>query len=409
MIVHAPVKTIEGGQICITARFEMQKPIPYMPPTLWYSFPEHYAKQTHSRSDAFAPTALLIAMYSGEDLRVQGAISPKLAYSLYEYQEIFLAWYPNLFQRIEIQYEQLVLPPSFESANAVVTAFSGGVDSFYTLWANLPKNQPIPHAQVTHGLFVRGIDLRLDDKANYLSTVEPYGQMFKDLGLELIQAATNANQFAEFRIDWPIFFGAPLIGCAMLLAPWLTRFYVPSSMLSYLKLIPQGSHPLIDHLLSTETIEIVHHGAAINRYDKLDKLVHWPVTHNKLRVCADKLRLAGLSNCSACHKCYRTMTLLELLDALPNYKNFSKKMSPVDYLRWGILMPPSKKSRIFVRNQAFRNGHISMALWVQVTLILQHLKTYAIKAIKYILSQEQLYQLKRKIFHPEALDINFRE
>ncbi len=409
MIVHAPIKTIEDGQICIAARFEMQKPIPFLPPTLWYSFPEHYAKQIHSRSDAFAPTALLIAMYSGEDLRVQGAISPKLAYNLYEYQEIFLAWYPNLFQRIEIQYEQLELPPSFESTNAGVTAFSGGVDSFYTLWANLPKNQPIPHAQVTHGLFVRGIDLRLDDKANYLSTVEPYDQMFKDLGLELIQAATNANQFAEFRIDWPIFFGAPLIGCAMLLAPWLTRFYVPSSMLSYLKLIPQGSHPLIDHLLSTETTEIVHHGAAINRYDKLDKLVHWPVTHHKLRVCADKLRLAGLSNCSACHKCYRTMTLLELLDALPNYKNFSKKMSPVDYLRWGIFMPPSKKSRLFVRNQAFRNGHISMALWVQVTLILQHLKTYVIKAIKYILSQEQLYQLKRKIFHPEAQNINFRE
>jgi hypothetical protein len=190
------------------------------------------------------------------------------------------------------------------------------VDSFYTLWANLPKNQPIPHAQVTHGLFVHGIDLRLDDKENYQSTVEPYDQMFKDLGLELIQVATNANQFAEFRIDWPIFFGAPLIGSAMLLAPWLTRFYLPSSMLSYLKLISQGSHPLIDHLLSTETTEIVHHGAAINRYDKLDKLVHWPVTHHKLRVCADKLRLVGLSNCSACHKCYRTMTLLELLDAL---------------------------------------------------------------------------------------------
>jgi hypothetical protein len=103
------------------------------------------------------------------------------------------------------------------------------------------------------------------------------------------------------------------------------------------------------------------------------------------------------------------MTLLELLDALPNYKNFSKKMSPVDYFRWGILMPPAKKSRLFVRDQAFRNGHISMALWVQITIILQNLNKYVIKAIKVILSQEQLYQLKRKIYHPEIQNINFRE
>ena len=51
------------------------------------------------RADAFAPTAVLVAMYAGEDLHIRGAISPRLAYNLFEYREIFHAWYPRIFQR----------------------------------------------------------------------------------------------------------------------------------------------------------------------------------------------------------------------------------------------------------------------------------------------------------------------
>lgn len=134
-----------------------------------------------------------------------------------------------------------------------------------------------------------------------------------------------------------IHFGVPLIGAALLLSPWLRRFYVPSGMPSYHKLFPQGSSPLIDHLLSTESTEFVHHGASVSRYDKTAVLKAWPAPYHKLRVCADKLHMHGFENCSICHKCCETMVILELLGATTNYNNFSsKKLTPIDYLRWGV-------------------------------------------------------------------------
>ncbi|MBI5352638.1 MAG: hypothetical protein HZB50_08395 [Chloroflexi bacterium] len=402
MIVHAPTKTIEDGHVCISAFFEMRTPIPYLPPALWYRFPERYAGRLNSRADAFVPTALLVAMYAGEDLYIHGKISPKLAYHLYEYQEIYHSWDPKLFKKINIQYEDIESPTPYEGEGAVGTAFSGGVDSFYTLWKHLPQNQSIPQAQVTHGLFVHGLDTRLDDEANYKSAAEPYTRMFKELGLELIQASTNAFQFSEFRINWNMFFGTPLIGAALLLGSWMLRFYIPSGMPSYLKLFPQGSSPLIDHLLSTEVTEIVHHGASVSRYDKLSALVEWPLTHHKLRVCSDKTHMNGLNNCSACHKCYRTIALLDLLNALPNYKNFSPKMTPIDYLRWGALTHLNPEIESEIRDKAFMNGRIGMGLWMEIAIILQGIKKFSVDLIKKLLDQEHLFRIKRRVFRPES-------
>ena len=89
-------------------------------------------------------------MYAGEDLTIKGEISASLAYNLYEYREIFYTWYPKLFRQVNISFEKTI-SPSRPVGNAVATALSGGVDSFYTLWAHLPENQSIPDARLTHG------------------------------------------------------------------------------------------------------------------------------------------------------------------------------------------------------------------------------------------------------------------
>jgi hypothetical protein len=403
MIVREPIKTFEsGGIVCVSARFELDHPLPYMPSTLWYRFPEKYAPRLNSRADGFVPTALLVAMYTGEDLLVEGVTSPRMAYHLLEYREIYHSWDPGLFKRVNIKFTRLEPSPQCDE-RAVCTAFSGGVDSFYTLRMHMEQTQPIPEARVTHGLFIQGLDLRLDDESNYMAAAEPYAQLFNELGLELIQASTNAFQFSEFRVNWTMFFGVPLIGAALLLGPWLRRFYVPSGMPSYHKLFPQGSSPLIDHLLSTESTEIVHHGASVSRYDKTAVLTAWPATYHKLRVCADKLHMHGFENCSICHKCYETVVALELLGATTNYDNFSsKKLTPIDYLRWGVFTHLNPGIVSNLRDRAFRQKRIGMGLWIQAAIALQVIKSTMVKILKSSLSQEQLYYLKRKKYRPES-------
>jgi hypothetical protein len=342
-------------------------------------------------------------MYAGEDLQVRGEISPKLAYSLFEYRQIFHSWHPSLFKMVDIQYQHLAAPTNQSKPQAVAAAFSGGIDSFYTLWAHIPHNQPIPSARITHGMFVRGLDLRLEDKQNFQVAAQAYQTLFNDLGLKLIHASTNAYQFAQFRINWTLFDGPPLIGAALLLAPLLRRFYTPSGMPSYLKLVPQATSPLIDHLLSTESLEIIHHGASISRYEKTQAVNNWSITHQHLRVCADKQRMYGLRNCAACHKCYRTMTILELIGATDNYsENFPKKLSTAAYIRWGLQHPLDPDQAGAIRDNALRAGRTKMAFWIQIAIILRVIKRFLVRTIKRILGRENVYRLKRRIYLPES-------
>jgi hypothetical protein len=407
MIVHQPTQAKSNGHIKVASRFEMQQTIPYLPKELWYCFPERYAGHVNSRPDAFIPTALLMAMYTGEDLSVRGAVSPRLAYNLFEYMEIFHSWYPKHFKRVNITFNRLEAPAQPISKTRVATAFSGGVDSFYSLWAHLAQNQSIPDARVTHGLFVHGLDLRLEDKANYKSAADSYELLFNELGLNLIQAATNAYQFSEFRINWTLFYSAPLIGAALLLSPWLHRFFIPSGGLHYQKLFKEGSSPIMDHLLSNETTEIIHHGASITRLQKFEVLSKWPTTYHKIRVCSDKTSMHGVQNCSACHKCYRTKILLEMLDALPNYKNFSQnKLSLIDYIRWGAIKPLNKDIVANIKKQAIQHHRYGIAFGLQIAIYLRTISLFLRTIFLRLLSEKQIYSLKRKIFNPETDDLS---
>ena len=402
MIVHSPIIRVEEDKVYISSRFEFNTHIPFLPQELWYRFPQQYHDHISMQADAFAPTALLLAMYTGEDLQIGGKISPRLAYSLFEYQKIFSSWWPTIFSQIDIQYQHLASPVRIKRKTAVATAFSGGVDSFYTLWSHLPQNQAIPDAQITHGLFVHGFDLRLDDEENYWTAAESYSKIFKDLGLELIRAATNAYLYSEFRIDWTIFHGTVLSGAALCLSPFLKRFYVPSCMSDYNALVPFGSTPLIDHLLSTETVQIVNHGTNVTRTEKTITLVNWPITHHKLRVCANKIKLQGLENCCSCQKCYRMMVLLEILQARDKYQNLSGKMNVFRYVHWGVLNQLDPLTARELRDNAFRSGRIGMAMGIQLAIILDIFSNRMTRLLKRLLSNDQLYKIKRVVFKPES-------
>ena len=401
MITHEPAITIKNGKCYLSSRFEMQDQIPNFPEELWFCFPEQYEAHLSDKSDAFAPAALLLAMYAGEDLIIRGETSARLAYNLYEYREVFFTWYPKLFRRVNLSFEKMVSSPK-PTGNAVATAFSGGVDSFYTLWAHLPENQSIQQAQITHGLFIHGLDLHLEDVNNYHEAFNTYNHMFKELDLDLIQAETNAYKFSEFRIDWKVFHGVALIGTALCLSPLIRQFYVPSSFSSYNNLAPFGSTPVIDHLLSTENLGVVHHGASKQRVDKTMALASWEITHHKIRVCSSKTNINGLNNCGTCHKCYRTMVSLEILDALHLYNNFPGKMTPFAYLDWGLRTHLDPDTANELREKAKKCGKQKIAFGIQVALILFVLQSWSIKTIKKLFTKQQLYELKLRIYKPRS-------
>ena len=318
MIISPPTISQANGEVCVSARIEFQHAKLDLPETLWVSFPEDHAPLVSERADGFVVSLVLLAMAIGEDIDVKGVLSPHLLYGLQTYQQAFCSLFPKMFKPVVIRCKQQMAPLSKGGAHAVACAFSGGVDSFFTLWSHLPENQPLLEFRLTHGVFVHGFDILLEDEATFRACQEAYDALFRSLGMRLLTARTNVRRFLN-RVDWPLAYGAALLAIPLVLGRGVRRFYVPADA-PYVVSQPAGSDPRVAHLLSTETLEVLHHGAGTSRVDKIKILAQWPATYERLRVCW--VKPDRLNNCCRCRKCLFVMAALEVFGALARYHTF---------------------------------------------------------------------------------------
>ena len=91
---------------------------------------------------------------------------------------------------------------------------------------------------------------------------------------------------------------------------------------------------MLDHLLSTETMETSHEDAHLSRFEKTATLSRWPDTYDRLRVCYKPTGVQqgrdAIANCCACEKCLRTMVTLHVAGALANYRCFPRPLTRRD-------------------------------------------------------------------------------
>lgn len=318
MIIHNPKITSGNNEIMVSSRVEFQSRNVNLPPELCFKFPLANEDYISDRSDGFLIAMILMAMQAGEDIHVKGVVSPRLLTGVCEYQRTFNLWFPRRFRTVEINCESL-LPSVIEGDNrAVVSAFSGGVDSFFTLWSHLPRNDGDTNTQITDTLFIHGFDIILEHASAYSILRDAYTEMFGRLGINFLTDSTNIQHF-DTRSNWGLFHGTSLIGLAHVMGRGMEKFYVPASH-TYKDLIPWGTDPRIDHLLSTESLEVIHDGAGFTRVEKTEVLSRWPETYDKLKVCSPG---DSTLNCCQCEKCLRTMVTLELTGALTEYTTFT--------------------------------------------------------------------------------------
>src|SRR5512133_286047 len=172
MIIHQPELLNNGGHTLLFSKIEIEHfPISF-PEFLWFRIPDQYSSFLSLQSDAFLITCILAAMFFKEDIEVRGPVSPRLAYHLEEYQQLLNFRSPSEVTPINIRYSEL--KPLQANPVAVGTTFSGGVDSLFTLWKHLPKNQPDPNYQITHGVFIKGFDILPTEDQHYQFLFEKY-------------------------------------------------------------------------------------------------------------------------------------------------------------------------------------------------------------------------------------------
>jgi len=182
MIIHQPEIKRKNGEVILSAKIEYDHTHINLPDSCWFAFPEDYEPYLTSRSDPFAVAMIQTSQYLGENLEIRGELSERLAYGLHQYGSIFHLWIPKWFDPPHLAFDKLVQPIA-PANRLVMTAFSGGVDSFYTLQCHLPENQPIPSYQLQAGLFIHGMDIRFMKRM----TIDGHIQLFKKFFIALIK------------------------------------------------------------------------------------------------------------------------------------------------------------------------------------------------------------------------------
>lgn len=326
MIIH-PVEIQTGANgtagVRVSARVEFASPRAAGPDTLWYEFPRNEAAHLSGNADGFATALLLLAMARRENIQVRGLLNRRLVANLHEYQRIFSAWFPDRFRPVAIECEGWSEPPGHEAGRAVATAFSGGVDSSYTLFSHLPANEWDPGRRIDYALFVHGLDIPLEDKATFDQASRIYDSHLRALGVELLTARTNVRQFVD-ALPWIITHGSALVSVPLMLDRLLGVFYVPASTSwHYRELHPWGSHPVSDPLMSTNGLLVIHDGCML-RFEKIAKLAEHRFGQSWLRVCWERPHAS--QNCCRCYNCMITMAALEIAGVLSEASTFPEPL-----------------------------------------------------------------------------------
>lgn len=268
---------------------------------LWYRLgQEHHSAITKS-SDPFVLALLFNAMRAPADLIVHGIVSPSLMQNLDEFQSAWESWRPSWYTRIEILADKEDETESIPN-RAGVAAFSGGVDSSYTVYNHRLDNSSRIGTDLRAGLMLKGLDISLDKEDVFRRAVNKGQIMLDSIGMELIPMVTNLKWVSE---SWRDSFVVLVASGLSLLSSRYRIGYIPATF-SYRKLVlPYGFNPITDPLMSSDSFRIIHDGAKYTRYEKIRVLGEWVEACQHLRVCfyPEKNQL----NCCKCEKCIRTI------------------------------------------------------------------------------------------------------
>lgn len=250
---------------------------------------EHY--------DGVLCAVLFHAMQEQLDIHLLGAASEELLRNLREFQLAWSCWRPNLYRPVDIEVSSVKAAAARPRRS--VAALSGGVDSLFTLFRHNSSGEP--GDAIEAGLMVHGFDVKLANSHYFDELVDRMAEIQELLGIKFHIVRTNSKELG--LQDWEDSCGAQLAACMHLLSGNYSDALIGSSEPYNALVLPWGSNPITDHLL-TGSLRIVHDGAAFSRTEKVAFLSRFPAALHALKVCWEGEHQAR--NCGMCEKCIRT-------------------------------------------------------------------------------------------------------
>lgn len=252
-------------------------------------------------AEPFLCAMLVPAMEQGRDIEIPQGLSAPAGFlaNLDLLQDIYAIWYPG-FRKVGIHVEERPdEPPAFDRGRGLF--FSGGLDACHSLQRF--------GASIDTLVYVRGIDLQLDDEALYRRCLTANMEIARTCGKDLLAIESNVRFFvrrlSQSGIGWGV---AQCCGLGSLANALGLPVISISSSAAWDDLAPHGSHPLTDSLCSSDRVRIEHIGCGYRRHEKLLEVARDDFLLQRIRVCWQD---DGL-NCGKCEKCLRFRMALTL-------------------------------------------------------------------------------------------------
>ncbi len=254
--------------------------------------------------DAAAIALTPLAQARGWALRLEGLVDVDLLAQLEEYQEAFAKLHPGIFSRVPVSASSVGESNIPTGAQGTVLAFSGGVDSVWTLLANQTGEFGFRTKEIVAAIQFHGFDLSLADTAAHRRAATHAMAITSAFDVPL--GTVNTNWREEFSPNYTLSFVAGLAaglrrysGIADVGIVTLDNHYGHET-------VGWGSSSSTNPLLGSRRFPIRSAGGGRSRFEKITDIARYPVVRQHIRSCWEGTETAG-ENCGRCEKCLRTM------------------------------------------------------------------------------------------------------
>lgn len=349
MNVSAPeiTRTAQGVRYTVQVRDTLRT----QPATLWYEVPAEFADFVSTQSDAALVGLLMSAMSTGEPIHLEGRVSRQLLSNLGEAHQSMLRQVVPSLRPVQISATN-VTEERHPNAQAVITGYSGGIDSLATLLRPRAADEPTITHLAHHNVGGHGSGAKAAEV--FRLRLERARGAARRLGRPLIGVDSNLHDFAGPKTGFMSTHTFCNVSAMLVLQAGVGTYeYSSAHHIRDQVIKDNGDISRIDnlalHLLSTESMKVRLSGENYTRLEKLRLIVEDPIVRDLLDVCIRPREAAGRINCSRCLKCMRAQLSLELLGRLEEFgavfdlRTYRKMRTlQIAHLLKGQLPPPDE-------------------------------------------------------------------
>ena len=263
---------------------------------VWIRVPAEYEVSEVAVGDAFLLGTVFGGMRLSGGIRLHARATAGLVENLHALQALWVTRHPDKYRPAPIECD--AVEKGAPRTGPSVLAYSGGLDSSYSLHRHTSPDRPADGPVVGAAVMLHGADIPWQETAAFEEAFAGSRRMTQSRGVPLLRAVTNLRVVKQ---NWTHSCPATLAAVMSLLR---SRF--ASGLVAVGFTVEEARQwwpqDLTDPpLLSSPSFPVIGDGYESDRFEKLVAIRDWPEAMESLRVCFRPGSWTG--NCGACFKC----------------------------------------------------------------------------------------------------------